>query len=539
MSKISDARSTFDYIIVGAGSAGCVLAEKLSHDGRFRVALVEAGGDGTSPFVTMPGGVALLLHHKGLNWQLRSEDASLRQGKGLYTPRGKGLGGSSAINAMIYTRGAASDYDSWAKVSSADWAWQALLPRFRQLENNQRGADAFHGDQGPLRVSDVAPYYKVSERFIDAAVQAGIPHNHDFNGADLYGVGAFQFTIHEGKRFGVRQAFLEPATERRNLSILTGSQVERVVIKQQRATGVLLRTGASSHEFIAASREVILSAGAFHSPQLLMLSGIGPADELHRHGIIPIVDSPDVGANLQEHVDILVHYRNRQKDSISLGPVGLAKLGWQTLRYWRKGDGAMAHPPAEVGGFLRSSAEVTTPDIQLHLVPTRFDDSGYDLRPAFGHGFACHACVLRPETRGRLYLHSADVRQAPGFTYDFMRNHNDSQVLLSGVRQIREIMNQPAMAEHNGGEVLPGATQDEEQLLAQMRKHCGLIYHPTSTCRMGNDINAVVDAQLRVRGVDSLRVIDASVMPTVISGNTNAPTMVIADAGADLILADT
>ncbi|MGQ4275786.1 GMC family oxidoreductase [Pseudidiomarina sp. E22-M8] len=539
MPKASNSSNAFDYVIVGGGSAGCVLAEKLSRDDRFRVALIEAGGKGKSPFVTMPGGVALLLHHKGLNWQLRSEDANLREGKGLYTPRGKGLGGSSAINAMIYTRGAAGDYDSWAKVTNSDWAWEAVLPRFRQLENNQRGADAYHGDQGPLHVSDVEPYYTVSKRFIEAAVQAGIPHNRDFNGADLYGVGAFQFTIYEGKRFSVRRAFLEPATERSNLQVFTQAQVERVVIHQQRATGVLIRTGSHASQFIAAKREVILSAGAFHSPQLLMLSGIGPADELRRHGIVPVVDSSDVGANLQEHVDILVHYRNRQKDSISLGPVGLAKLGWQTLRYWRKGDGAMAHPPAEVGGFLRSAPELATPDIQLHLVPTRFDDSGYDLRPAFGHGFACHACVLRPETRGRLYLHSADVSQAPGFTYDFMRHQADQQVLLSGVQQIREIMQQPAMAEHNGGEVLPGHAPNDEELLKRMQKHCGLIYHPTSTCRMGNDANAVVDAQLRVRGVAGLRVIDASIMPTVISGNTNAPTMVIADIGADFILADT
>ncbi|MDN7124211.1 GMC family oxidoreductase N-terminal domain-containing protein [Pseudidiomarina sp. 1APP75-32.1] len=539
MSKASENARSFDYVIVGGGSAGCVLAEKLSRCGRFRVALLEAGGAGTSLLSTMPGGVAGLLHHSGLNWKLRSEDPGLREGKGLYTPRGKGLGGSSAINAMIYTRGAPSDYNSWAQVSSSDWHWDALLPRFRALENNQRGANAYHGDQGPLHVSDVEPYYRVSKKFIEAGVQAGLPHNHDFNGAELYGVGAFQFTMHKGERFGTRRAFLEPAQKRDNLTIVTGAQVERVVIHRQRATGVLIRTGRSSHEFIASKREVILSAGAFHSPQLLMLSGIGPADELHRHGIVPIVDSGDVGANLQEHADILVHYRNRQKDGISLGPKGLLKLGGQALRYWRTRDGAMAHPPAEVGGFIRSSSAVTTPDIQLHLVPTRFDDSGYDLRTAFGHGFACHACVLRPQTRGRLFLHSNDVRQAPGFTYDFLRQQDDIKVLLAGIQQIREIMAQPAMAEHNGGEILPGSTRSEEELLTRLKKHCGLIYHPTSTCRMGKDGDSVVDEQLRVRGVEGLRVIDASIMPTVISGNTNAPTMVIADAGADFVLAGT
>lgn len=532
-------RETFDFIIIGGGSAGCVLADKLSRCGRYQVALLEAGGANQSPLINMPGAVAGLMHLPNYNWLLRSQDrAPLRAGRGFYTPRGKGLGGSSAINAMIYTRGAASDYDNWAQQSSADWAWHNILPRFRALENNQRGANAFHGANGPLHVSDVAPYYAVSQQFIEAGVQAGFPHNEDFNGAELFGVGAFQFTIHQGQRWSVRRAFLQPAQQRNNLTVFTHTQVAKILFKDQTATAVKAYHRGRPLE-LSASQEIILSAGAFHSAQLLMLSGIGPREELDKHGIDRVAERDEVGANLQEHVDVMVHYRNAQKDSLSLNTRGLWRLGKAGVRYLKDRQGALAHPPAEVGGFLRSHAEIATPDLQLHLVPTRFDDSGYDLRGAFSDGYACHVCLLRPKASGRLYLQSANYRDKPGFVYDFLNNREDETALLSGVKQVREIMNQPALHAHNGGELLPGETTDDEALLARIRQHCGLIYHPTSTCRMGNDAAAVVDARLRVNGVAGLRVIDASIMPQVISGNTNAPTMVIADLGADMILADT
>jgi choline dehydrogenase-like flavoprotein len=533
-----DPSGHYDYIIVGAGSAGCVLANRLSENGRYRVAVFEAGGHNKSLLVDMPGGVASFMRWSKYNWLYRSQDGlPLRDGKGLYTPRGKGLGGSSAINAMIYTRGAASDYQHWASVSSPIWGWDNVLDRFKKLECNQRGANLFHGDKGPLHVSDVPVHFAVAQQFIQAAEQVGIARNDDFNGAELFGVGCYQFTIHQGKRWSTRKAFLEPAQTRSNLSVHTGCQVERVIFEAERAVGIHYRQHGRL-QFARASKEIILCGGALNSPHLLKLSGVGPAAELEQFGIPVIVDRPEVGENLQEHVDVMLQYKNARKDGITINPIGLAKLSKGLWHFLRQKRGPLASPPAEVGGFLYSSDQVKTPDIQLHLVPTLFNDSGYDLAPALRNGYACHVCVLRPKARGRVYLQSPDPAQAPGFTYDFLQHPDDQRVLLSGVRQALKIMQAPALAAHNGGVVVPQHSASDEELLQELQRHIGLIYHPTSTCRMGNDEASVVDPELKVRGVRNLRVIDASIMPTVISGNTNAPTMVIADIGADFILAD-
>lgn len=522
----------YDYIIVGAGSAGCVLANRLSADPSIRVLLLEAGPRDRNLFIHMPAGLAKLVHNRKINWDYWTEPEPNLNGRRLWWPRGKVLGGSSSINAMCYLRGHPDDYDQWAENGASGWDWDTVLPWFRHAESNERGADAFHGDQGPLAISDLRYKNPLSKAFIDAGAQAGHAVNPDFNGADQLGVGWYQVNQHDGTRCSASKGYLKPVRKRANLTVVTGATVNRVLIENGRAQGVVCNVAGKAMAY-AAEREVLLSGGALNSPQLLMLSGIGPEDELRRVGIDVLVDAPGVGANLQDHLDICTLTRSRTRDSYD--HLNELAVGWNWLMH-RRGPGTSNI--AESGGFARSSlAPDSRPDLQFHFVPVQLDQHGRNRLD--GDGYTVHACVLRPLSRGRLRLASASAGDKVLIEANYLSDPDGSDLrgMIEAVRMSREILAQAAFDPYRASERLPGSeARSDAELTAFIRAKAETIYHPIGTCRMGNDDAAVVDPTLRVRGVDGLRVIDASVMPTLISGNTNAPTIMIAERAANLIL---
>jgi len=525
----------YDYIIVGAGSAGCVLANRLSQDPANRVLLLEAGPSDWHPFIHMPAGLAKLVGKKGVNWDYSTAPEPALGNRPLWWPRGKVLGGSSSINAMCYIRGNARDYDEWAALGADGWHWDNVLPYFKRSEGNERGGSEFHGGDGPLGVSDPRHRNPLSEVFLEAARQAGHAPTDDFNGARQEGFGWYQTTTRDGARSSSARAYLKPVRKRPNLTVITGATASRVTITDGRATGVVYSVNGKGAFHEVAGKEVILSGGAINSPQLLMLSGIGPAAHLRQHGITVVRDLPGVGGNLQDHLDVCTLQRCVR--GLSYDQLSDVSVGLQYYLF-RKGPGTSNI--AETGGFLRSSlAEDERPDIQFHFVPAQLDDHGRNLLP--GHGYTLHACGLHPRSRGRIHLASASagdkVRIEAGYLSD--PEGYDLKVMLEALRLSREILAQPAFAGYRGEELQPGAqVQDEAGLVEFIRRKAESIYHPVGTCRMGrvDDPDTVVDPQLRVVGVAGLRVVDASVMPKLVSGNTNAPTMMIAERAADLIL---
>lgn len=524
----------YDYIIVGAGSAGCVMANRLSADPAIRVLLLEAGPSDWHPFIHMPAGIAKLVSRKGVNWNYNTAPVPQLNGRRLWWPRGRVLGGSSSINAMCYVRGHTRDYDEWARLGAEGWGWDAVLPYFRRSEGNSRGEDAWHGGDGPLSVQDLRYTNPLSQVFLDATAQAGLPHSDDFNGARQEGFGWYQVTQRDGLRCSSAAAYLRPARKRTNLTVITRATATRLVFEGDRASGVAYSVAGKGIFCEGASREVILCGGAINSPQLLMLSGIGPAADLRQLGIEVRADLPGVGDNLQDHLDICTLRKCTQ--AITYDSTNELLAGIQFL-FGRSGPGTSN--VAETGGFLRSRlAEDERPDLQFHFVPAQLDDHGRHRLP--GDGFTLHACALRPRSRGRLLLQSNNpldpVRIEPDYLSD--ADGYDLNLMREGVRIARDIFAQPAFAPYRGDELFPGEdVVDDEHLTAFVRAKAETIYHPVGTCRMGLDERAVVDPQLRVRGVAGLRVVDASVMPKLIGGNTNAPTMMIAERASDLILA--
>jgi choline dehydrogenase len=522
----------FDYIIIGAGSAGCVLANRLSEDPSVKVLLLEAGPRDWHPFIHMPAGIAKLVNQKGVNWDYNTVAEPHLNHRTLWWPRGKVLGGSSSINAMCYIRGVAGDYDDWAAQGASGWHWDNVLPYFRKSEGNGRGADAFHGADGPLSVSDLRYTNPLSHAFIDAGQQIGFAHNRDFNGAVQQGVGFYQVTQRDGARCSSAVAYLNPARSRANLTVHTGAQVSRITFEGLRANGVTYAMNGQAHHQ-QAGREVLLCGGAINSPQLLMLSGIGPADDLRRHGIEVLADLDGVGGNLQDHLDICTLFHSTQR--VTYDRVGDLKIAFDY--YLRGHSGPGSSNVAEAGGFARSPlAPDDRADIQFHFVPAMLDDHGRQRLP--GDGYTLHACFLRPRSRGRISLASNRAGDKARIFANYLGDEEgfDLKMMVECAKLSREILAQKAFDLYRGTPIFPDRTDLSDSELAEfVRAKAETVYHPIGTCRMGSDAGAVVDPQLRVRGVEGLRVIDASVMPKLIGGNTNAPTIMIAERAADLI----
>ncbi len=522
----------YDYIIIGGGAGGSVMAARLSEDPSVSVCLIEAGGGGRDIFVRAPLLVAAMVSGRPRinNWALWTTPQKGLNGRRGFQPRGKALGGSTAINAMLYVRGHPADYDEWANLGATGWAWSDVLPYFLKAERNMRGVSPLHADAGPLQVADQNDPRPISRAFVEAAGECQIPHNPDFNGPTQDGAGLYQVMQyfdgpHAGERCSAAAAYLFPAMARPNLTVMTRALVRRVVIEEGRAAGVAVHH-AGEDRLIRARREVILAAGAFGTPQILMLSGIGPADELRAHKIEVIHDLPGVGRNLQDHLDHIISYTSPRRDVIGLNPRGLVDLAKAAMQWRKDGSGMFATPAAEGGAFVKSRPDLDRPDLQLHFLVGIVDNHMRKIHTS--HGFSCHVCVLRPESRGTVGLQSADPAKPPRIDPAFLSDPADLKTLMAGARLMEEVVKAPALTPWRGRRLYPHDGSDAA-LERDIRARADTIYHPVGTARMGTDDMAVVDPSCNVHGIPGLRVIDASVMPRLIGGNTTAPTIMIAE----------
>ncbi|MEL6678844.1 MAG: choline dehydrogenase [Pseudomonadota bacterium] len=527
-----------DYVIVGAGSAGCVLANRLSADPNVKVVLLEAGGRDTNPWIHIPVGYFKTMGNRSVDWCYRTEPDPGLNGRQLDWPRGKVLGGSSSLNGLLYVRGQAEDYDRWRQMGNPGWGWDDVLPLFKRAEDQERGESEYHGTGGPLAVSDMRLNRPICDAWVQAAQTVGYPYNPDYNGADQEGVGYFQLTARAGWRCSSAIAYLKPIRHRSNLKIITKAHTKRVVIEGGRATGVVYRDASGSEHTVHADGEVILSSGAIGSPQLLMLSGIGPAEHLAEVGITPQVDLQGVGQNLQDHLQARLVFKCKEKtlnDEVS----SLFKQAGIALQYAINRTGPMAMAASLATGFLKTREDVGTPDIQFHIQPWSADSVGKGTHTF--SAFTASVCQLRPESRGHIRLKDANAKTYPEIHPNYLATETDQRTITDGVKIARRIAEAEPLAGHISSEFRPGAeVQSDEAILDWVRNSAVTIYHPTGTCRMGGDGDggAVVDARLRVKGVRGLRVADCSIMPEIVSGNTNAPAIMIGEKASDMIRED-
>jgi choline dehydrogenase len=526
----------FDYIVVGAGSAGCVLADRLSESGRYTVLLLEAGGRDTNPWIRSPLGAAKTLNDPSVNWCFTTEPEENTAGRRLSVPRGKVLGGSSSINGTLYVRGDARDYDIWSQMGARGWSFADVLPYFRKAENNQRGADEFHGGAGPLRVSDVTETDPMFDAMIASAEAAGIPRNDDFNGASQEGFGYCQTTSHRGRRSSTATAYLSRARRRPNLRIVTNAQVKRIEFDGLRATGVVYAV-AGTEQDARAGREIILSAGAIHSPAILEMSGIGDARRLGDLGIPVTHELRGVGENLQDHFGVSLKYRLKGVATFNERARGLRAL-WEGIKFLGPRTGMLTLPPSPVLGFVRTREGLERCDIQYHALPLSWADPARGIMDSFP-GLSMSVCILQPESTGSVHVTSSTAAERPAIKVNPLSAAHDRDSLVRGIKIIRRVMSGGPVTRFCEAEVLPGNdVQSDEELLDFARQRGNLLYHPIGTCKMGVDPMAVVDPRLRVVGISGLRIADASVMPAMVSGNTNAPTIMIGEKASDMILAD-
>ena len=522
----------FDVIVVGGGSGGSAVAGRLAESGK-SVCLLEAGPRNDNLLIKTPGFMPFL--RNASNYRYDTVPQKGLNGRIGYQPRGRGLGGSSAINAMVYIRGNRWDYDNWAELGCDGWSYEDVLPFFKRAEHNVRGADEFHSDDGPLWVSDQKWPNPGSLAFVEAAAQLQLPRNADFNGAKQEGFGLYQVTQKDGERWSAARAYVEPKRGSKNLDIRIGVTVQKLEIEDGRVTGVTYTAG-NRERTVKARGGVVLSAGAFNSPQILMLSGIGPAEHLRENGIDVICDKPAVGSDLQDHIDYVSSWETKSKDFIGDSLAGTARMAKAIIEHRRKRTGIMTTPYAEAGGFWTVMPDAPAPDIQWHFVPAMLEDHGRE--KVKGHGFSLHACVLRPESRGTVRLNSRNASDAPRLDPNFLDDDRDIATLREGVRLSHRIASSPSLSKYEPRDRYEINLDDDAQLDELIRSRADTVYHPVGTCRMGADEDAVVDPKLKARGIDGLWIADASIMPRLVSGNTNAPSIMIGERCADFVKAE-